>query len=80
MNGLRVYINPDEAQTTDGGSVFYSCREGGPYYRWHFEQDPERWLCSRVHPLELTPRSLCMARWNLVPKELQLRIREHYLE
>lgn len=80
MNGLRVYINPDDADTPGSRSVFYSCREGGPYYRWRYETGLGQWLFSRVHPAELTPRSLCPAHWRKVPEALQARLYEHYLE
>jgi hypothetical protein len=80
MNGLRVYINPDEANTLDYDSVFYSCREGGPYYRWRYEQSNGQWIFSRVQPVEFTIKSLSPANWKDVPAALQARLNEHYLE
>ena len=80
MNGLRVYINPDETNTLDTHSVFYSCREGGPYYRWRYEQSSGQWIFSRVQPVEFTLRSLSTANWKDVPAALQARLNEHYLE
>lgn len=80
MNGLKVYINPDDAVAPGSRRVFYSCREGGPYYRWCYETGLGQWLFSRVRPVELTPRSLCLAKWSVVPKALQTRMNEHYLE
>ena len=80
MNGLKVYINPDKTDALTGSKVFYSCREGGPYYRWHYEEEAGQWLFARAHPYELIPKALCHASWREVPMSLQTRLGEHYLD
>ncbi|HEY0543759.1 MAG TPA: hypothetical protein VGC91_00035 [Pyrinomonadaceae bacterium] len=80
MNGLKVYINPDNTRTPRGQGVFYSRRENGPYYRWRYEEGLGQWLFSRAHPSELMPKSLCPANWRDVPTALRARLDEHYLE
>ena len=75
-SGLRVYVNTVGADTFTTHGVFYSRRENGPFYRWHYEAEGERWRGSRVH-LETTPKSFRKAR-ERVPPTLQTRLLEHY--
>lgn len=79
MDKLRVYFNPESAHTNGGQRVFYSRREGGPFYRWLFEEERGRWHSSRVHPHLPTLKTLCVANWKIVPPALQERLDEHYL-
>lgn len=74
--GLRVYVNKVGADTFTQHGVFYSRRENGPYYRWHYEAEGDRWRGSRVH-LEATPKSFRMAQGR-VPPALWTRLLEHY--
>lgn len=80
MNGLRVYINPIAANTTCTQGVFYSRRADGPYYRWRYEETLEQWRGSRVHLSVLGHRALNIASWKDVPRALQSKLYEHYLE
>jgi len=80
MNGLRVYINPAGADAFSRQQMFYSRRAGGPYYLWLYEETDGLWRCSRVQLPELTLRALCIANWKAVPRALQTRLGEHYLE
>ena len=75
-SGLRVYVNTVGADTFTTHGVFYSRRENGPYYRWHYEENGERWHSSRVH-LEATPKSFRMAQGR-VPLALRTQLLEHY--
>jgi hypothetical protein len=80
MNGLRVYINPEGMDTSCETSVFYSRRADGPFYRWRYEEKLGRWQFSRVRQPELRHSSLCVAVWKAVPRALQTRLGEHYLD
>ncbi len=59
--GLRVYVDTVGTDTFAKHGVFYSRRAGGPYYRWHYEAEGDRWCGSRVH-LEATPKFLVAQR------------------
>jgi hypothetical protein len=76
--GLLIYINPAGPNVAGEPGVFYSRREGGPYYRWSFASESLRWRCTRVHPNGLTLKSFLVANWNLVPPALQAMLNEHY--
>ncbi|MDX6692786.1 MAG: hypothetical protein QOF02_389 [Blastocatellia bacterium] len=81
MNGLRVYINAESADAHGSRQlVFYSRRAAGPYYCWRYEEQAGQWLCSRLHPPDWTPKTLCVASWKAVPVALQARLGEHYLD
>ena len=80
MNGLRVYFDPVGTDRPGAQRMFYSRREGGPYYCWLYEEAQGQWCYSRVHLPELALRALCLAKWKTVPTELQTRLGEHYLE
>ncbi len=75
-SGLRVYVDTVGADTFTTHGVFYSRRADGPYYRWHYEVEGERWCGSRVH-LEATPKSLRQAQGR-VPLALRTQLLEHY--
>ncbi len=78
MQGLRVYINQQDGSRGDG--VFYSRRDDGPYYCWHYEEELDRWTCSRVRPDDCTRSLLSLMTWKAVPVSLQAELYEHYLE
>lgn len=80
VSGLRVYINPGGAELSGELRVFYSRREGGPYYRWNYDQGTERWRSSRVEPSVSAIKALSLANWKIVPPDLRARLDEHYLE
>lgn len=79
MNGLRVYIKPNNAEVATP-KVFYSRRGNGPYYRWRYEETVAEWRVSRVISADFTSQSLSMASWKAVPAALQTRLGEHYLD
>ena len=78
MNGLRVYMNPEIAETWGGHGIFYSRRENGPYYRWRYEEKLSQWSVARVHSSNFSPRMLCTTTWKVVPAALQKSMVEHY--
>lgn len=79
MNGLRMFIRPDNKDSV-GNSVFYSQRSNGPMYRWHYEEHLGRWHVVRVDTLASSPGELCAARWHSVPRGLKAQLSEHYVE
>jgi hypothetical protein len=79
MNGLRIYINRIEPETTDD-RIFYSRRADGPYYRWRFEERLEQWRSARMHFEDVSPHDLCLSNWKTVPSALQRSLSEHYVE
>jgi len=78
MNGLRVYIDGDEAETRRTRSVFYSRREDGPYYRWAYDDVLSQWRVERVMKSTSFARALSPAAWKTLPVTLQRSIVEHY--
>jgi hypothetical protein len=80
VSGLRVYINPAGAELSDELGVFYSRREGGPFYRWSYDKAAGRWRSSRVEPSVSAIKALSVANWKIVPPALRARLDEHYLE
>jgi hypothetical protein len=79
MQGLRVYISTTGTDTqSKPPEVFYSRRDEGPYYRWHYATEDGRWRSSRVR-LDLVPDSLRTAQ-KAVPAELRTELLEHYLD
>ena len=80
IGGLQIYTNPVSAGLTNGTGDFYSRREGGPFYRWRFEEESGRWCFSRVHPTSSTLRGFSAANWKVVPLALQASLDQHYLD
>lgn len=78
MNGLRIFIRPDKGPIED--SVFYSQRNHGPMYRWHYEKHLSKWHVARVNVSHLSSHELCAARWHSVPQQLKAQLSEHYIE
>jgi hypothetical protein len=79
MNGLRMFIRPDQRGPVES-NVFYSQRGHGPIYRWHYEEMSERWNAARVAATDYSSQELCTARWHSVPQTLKAQLNEHYLE
>jgi hypothetical protein len=79
MNGLRMFIRPDNKDSV-GNNVFYSQRSHGPIYRWHYEEQLDRWQVVRLDALASSSRELCGARWHSVPPALKAQLSEHYAE
>jgi len=78
MNGLRVYIKGDAAETCGGRPVFYSRREDGPYYRWSYDDCVAQWQVGRVLKSGVSPKVLAPATWKTVPAGLQRSMVDHY--
>ena len=78
MNGLRMFIRSDKEPVEN--NVFYSQRNHGPIYRWHYEKQLARWHGARVDTSDWSSHELCTARWQSVPQELKARLNEHYVE
>ena len=79
MKGLRVYLTKG-ANPLGGGHIFYSQREGGPYYRWRYEELRGEWLCSRLHGGDLSLTELVSAPWKDIPALLKTTLDQHYVE
>jgi hypothetical protein len=80
MRELRVYMRQAVKGAPCGQAVFYSRRADGPFYRWLYEETPDRWRYSRVRLSKLTLRVLSVTSWEAVPPALRDQLGEHYLE
>lgn len=78
MDGVRVFVDPQTPELQGERPVFYSCREGGPLYRWSFAEESVRWRAKRLNTSELTTRELTLSKWKDVPPRLQKHLKEHY--
>ena len=78
MKGLRVYLDLTDRQGV--GLIFYSQREGGPYYRWRYEDLRGEWLCSRMHAGDLIVTELVSAPRKEIPAALKTTLDLHYVE
>lgn len=79
MNGLRIFIDEKTIEEA-GDQVFYSRRSEGPYYRWCYEQEPNKWRAARVHGSHLATDNLSLWRWKDVPAALKTSLIDHYAE
>ena len=80
MKGLRVYLDLKRSDPQGGGLIFYSQREGGPYYRWRYEELRGEWLFSRIHAGDVIVTELVSAPWNEIPAALKSTLDLHYVE
>jgi len=80
MNGLRVYIRAVVSNVDGTVSAFYSRRGNGPFYQWRFDEKVSAWSCSRLNSSELNSRAFYLASWKSLPRSLQTRLSEHYIE
>jgi len=78
MNGLRVFIKPDQKGLVEY-NVFYCQRDHGPVYRWHYEKYLGRWntVCRILRTLKNRARvskakSLHIIRGELLSKHRKL--------
>lgn len=79
MNGLRMFIRPNKGPVEN--NVFYSQRNHGPIYRWHYyEETVAKWHVARVDASDGRSHELCTARWQAVPQGLKAQLSEHYVE
>jgi hypothetical protein len=78
MNELRIYTNIQVPETRGGFPVFYSRREGGPYYRWSYDDAARNWQAGRVLPATVSPRAFATTAWKEVPNLLKRSIADHY--
>jgi hypothetical protein len=78
MHGLRVYADTVGPDGLKQPRVFYSQRDEGPYYRWHYEETMDKWYVCRVS-LQSVPKSLRAAHRD-VPAALRTKLLEHYVE
>ena len=79
MNGLRVYTNT-EGFAVDSRGVYFTRRGNGPYYLWRYESVVDQWNVKRVISPDFSPQSLTVAAWKSVPRDLQNRLAQHYME
>jgi len=79
MNGLRMFVRPDTRGQVEN-NVFYSQRSHGPIYRWHYEEQLQRWHVARMDSVDWCAQELCSARWHSVPQGLKAQLSEHYVE
>ena len=61
-------------------NIFYSQRDHGPVYRWHYERQVARWHVARVDPSRWSSHELSTTPWQSVPQELKAQLSEHYVE
>jgi hypothetical protein len=80
MKDLRVFFNPANGSEPCAQSMFYSRRADGPYYRWRYQEELGQWCGSRVPPSDSALKALCLARWKVVPAELQESLADYYIE
>ena len=73
-----MFIRPDKGPVEN--NVFYSQRNNGPIYRWHYEKHFERWHVARVDASDWSSHELCTTTWQSVPQELRAQLSEHYVE
>ena len=78
MNGLRMFIQPDNKDSVEN-NIFYSQRSHGPIYRWRYEKRLAKWQAARMHDSDCS-HELCTAAWQSVPQELKAQLNEHYVE
>ena len=78
MNGLRMFIRPDKGPLEN--NVFYSQRNHGPIYRWHYEKPLGKWHGARVDASDWGSYEFCSAPWQSVPQELKVQLSDHYVE
>jgi hypothetical protein len=80
MNDLRIYTNIEAPEQRGGFPVFYSRREGGPYYRWSYDDASRKWQAGRVSPAGVSPKEFAAASWKTIPVLLKRCIADHYLD
>ena len=78
MHGLRMFTRPDKGSVED--NVFYSQRNRGPLYRWHYEKHLAKWHVARVDVSDWSSNEFCSASWQSVPQQLKAQLSEHYIE
>ncbi|HXT62972.1 MAG TPA: hypothetical protein VN696_08050 [Pyrinomonadaceae bacterium] len=78
MNELRIYTNIEVPEMRGGYPIFYSRCEGGPYYRWSFDDASSKWQAGRVLPSTVSPKALTVAAWKSIPARLKKSIGDHY--
>lgn len=79
MNGLRMFIRPDNKNSGEN-NVFYSQRSHGPIYRWHYENHFAKWQVARVDISDWSSHELCITPWQSIPHELKTQLSNHYVE
>lgn len=73
-----MFIRPDKDSVDD--NVFYSQRNRGPVYRWHYETNPAKWHGARIDASHWSPHEFCPASWQSVPQGLKAQLSQHYIE
>lgn len=80
MSELRVYTSIETTEILGGYPVFYSRCEGGPYYRWSYNDNARKWQAGRILPSVISPKTLAAAPWKTIPAQLKRSISDHYQE
>jgi hypothetical protein len=75
--GLRVFTRAGDVVKDN---IFYTQRTHGPLYRWWYDNELEHWRVVRVHVEDLRLQDLCVAAWKSMPQNLQIQLRQHYLD
>lgn len=73
-----MYTNFEVPEMLGGFPVFYSRREGGPYYRWVFDNLKQRWQAGRVLPSGTSSKAMVKTMWREIPVLLKTSIADHY--
>ena len=53
-------------------------REGGPYYRWSYNDASRKWQAGRVLPSAVSPKAFAATAWKAIPGLLKRSIADHY--
>ena len=80
MNGLRIYSQPQSADSSSEEVTFYSRRADGPYYLWRYEKVRRRWIVARIDAIQVSVKEFTLTPWKTIPDALKLSLSEHYLE
>ncbi|MFN2533512.1 MAG: hypothetical protein ABR555_19700 [Pyrinomonadaceae bacterium] len=80
MKGLKLYTKLPVATAVPISSLFYSRRNQGPLYKWHYDHGLDGWRSRRLNDFEIELAQFCVASWQSIPESLQSKLREHYME
>ena len=75
-----MFVVDNGAAIAGGFQVFYSRRAAGPYYRWWYEGELQRWRSARVPVNEVPAANLCLSNWKNIPAALKGSVTAHYLD
>ncbi len=80
LTGVRIFTLDSEDVRSDVSQIFFSRRSEGPYYRWSFAEDQQKWRSMRVPHDQLPHLPLNAWSWRNIPHALQRSLVDHYQE